>query len=220
MNVCRYNGDQTVEHNDSNEDTGNTDSDFVDIRDEHNNDDSEHSNNADAKSEKEDKEFDALATTICNVCHPVPLRVLMPNENLKDFLKIINIEDSESEKEESDFGGDTDNGEKEIVFETYEGFKVLAIEMETLATGLDVHYEVINAWCDVLNTIEKDRKDYDKTMRKYWFKTGFLQANFLDKNVDANMKVKNFKKKLKEAVNNDTELMKLQQIKLTVELLL
>nr|GFC10644.1 hypothetical protein [Tanacetum cinerariifolium] len=165
---------------------------------------------------------------------------------------IINIEDSKSEKEEFDFGGDTDNEEKydpkkdadyrgefykspyefkpiepkirvsaseklvadtlfammykprEIVFETYEGFKVLAIEMETLATGLDVHYEVINAWCDVLNTIEKDRKDYDKTMRKYCFKTGFLQANFLDKNVDANMKVKNFEKKLKEAVNNDT----------------
>nr|GFA45731.1 hypothetical protein [Tanacetum cinerariifolium] len=74
------NGDQIVEHNDSNEDTGNTDSAFVDIRDEQNNDDSEHSNNADAKFEKEDEEFDALAITICNVCHPVPLRVLMPNE--------------------------------------------------------------------------------------------------------------------------------------------
>nr|GFB73973.1 hypothetical protein [Tanacetum cinerariifolium] len=119
------------------EDTGNTDSAFVDIRDEQNNDDSEHSNNADAKFEKEDEEFDALAITIYNVCHPVPLRVLMPNENLKDFPEIINIEDSESEKEEFDFGGDTDNEEK---------------------------------------------KDYDKTMRKYCFKTGFLQANFLDKN--------------------------------------
>nr|GFC70785.1 hypothetical protein [Tanacetum cinerariifolium] len=72
----------------------------------------EHSNNADAKSEKEDEEFDALAITICNICHLVPLRVLMPNENLKDFLEIINIEDSESEKEEFDFGGDTDNEEK------------------------------------------------------------------------------------------------------------
>nr|GFA08462.1 hypothetical protein [Tanacetum cinerariifolium] len=39
---------------------------------------------------------------------------------------------------------------------------------------LDVHYEVINAWCDVLNTTEKDMKDYDKTIRKYCFKTGFL----------------------------------------------
>nr|GEW82575.1 hypothetical protein [Tanacetum cinerariifolium] len=58
---------------------------------------------------------------------------------------------------------------REIVFETYEGFKVSAIEME-MAIGLDVHYEVINAWCDVLNTIEKDRKDDDKTARK----TGFL----------------------------------------------
>nr|GFC94517.1 hypothetical protein [Tanacetum cinerariifolium] len=74
------NGDQTVEHNDSNEDTGNTDSAFVDIGDELNNDDSEHSNNADAKFEKEDEKFDALAITICNVCYPVPLRVLMPNE--------------------------------------------------------------------------------------------------------------------------------------------
>nr|GEZ63182.1 hypothetical protein [Tanacetum cinerariifolium] len=92
----------------------------------------------------------------------------------------------------------------------YEGFKVLANEMETLAIGLDVHYEVINAWCDVLNTIEKDRKDDDKTARKYCFKTRFLQANLLDKNVDANMKVKNFEKKLKQAVNNDTSLMKLQ----------
>nr|GFA17616.1 hypothetical protein [Tanacetum cinerariifolium] len=111
--ICKEdNGDQTVEHNDSNEDTGNTDSTFVDIRDEHNNDGSEHSNNADAKSEKEDEKFDALAITICNVCHPVPLHVLMPNENLKDFSKIINIEDSESEKEEFDFGGDTDNEEK------------------------------------------------------------------------------------------------------------
>nr|GEX20543.1 hypothetical protein [Tanacetum cinerariifolium] len=240
-------GDQTVEHNDANEDTGNTNSAFVDIRDDQNNDDYDLSNNADAKSEKEDEEFDALAITICNVCHPVPLQ-------------IINVEDSESKKEEFDFGGDTDNEEKydskkdvdykgefckspyelkpiepkiyvsaseklfadtlfamiykprEIVFETYEGFKVLAIEMETLATGLDVHYEVINAWCDVLNTIEKYRKDYDKPVRKYCFKTGFLQANFLDKNVDANMKVKNFEKKLKEAVNNDTTLIKLQQI--------
>nr|GEY01624.1 ulp1 protease family, C-terminal catalytic domain-containing protein [Tanacetum cinerariifolium] len=174
-----------------------------------NNDDYELSKNADAKSEKENEEFDALAITICNVCHPVPLRVLMPNENLNDFPEIINIEDSESEKEEFDFGGDTDNEEKEIVFETYEGFKVLAIEMETLATGLDVHYEVINTWCDVLNTIEKDKKDDGKTMRKYCFKTGFLQANFLDKSVDAIMKVKNFEKKLKEAVNNDTALMKL-----------
>nr|GEY67690.1 hypothetical protein [Tanacetum cinerariifolium] len=227
---------------------------------EQNNDDSELSNNADAKSENEDEEFDALAITICNVCHPFSLRVLMLNENLNDFLEIINIEDSESKKEEFDFVGDTDNEEKydpkkdanykdefykspyelkpiepkicvsaseklvtdtlfaimykprEIVFKTYEGFKVLAIEMKTLATGLDVHYEVINAWCDVLNTIEKDMKDYDKTMRKYCFKTGFLQANFLDKNVDANMKVKNFEKKLKEAVNNDTTLMKLQHI--------
>nr|GEW57320.1 hypothetical protein [Tanacetum cinerariifolium] len=67
---------------------------------------------------------------------------------------------------------------REIVFETYEGFKVLAIEMKTLATGLDVHYEVINAWCDVLNTIENDRKDYDKTVRKYCFKTGFLSKAF------------------------------------------
>nr|GFC94251.1 hypothetical protein [Tanacetum cinerariifolium] len=106
------NGDQTVEHNDSNEDTENTNSAFVDIRDEQNNDDYEHSNNTDAKFEKEDEEFDALAITICNVCHPVPLRVLMPNENLKDFIEIINIEDSESEKEEFDFGGDTDNEEK------------------------------------------------------------------------------------------------------------
>nr|GEV85887.1 hypothetical protein [Tanacetum cinerariifolium] len=81
--------------------------------------------------------------------------------------------------------------------------------METLATGLDVHYEVINAWSDVLNTIEKDMKDDDKTARKYCFKTGVLQANFLDKNVDANMEVKNFEKKLKQAVNNDTTLMKL-----------
>nr|GEU91081.1 integrase, catalytic region, zinc finger, CCHC-type, peptidase aspartic, catalytic [Tanacetum cinerariifolium] len=234
-------GDQTAEHNDANEDTGNTDSDFVDIRDEQNNDDSDLSNNADAKSKKEDEEFDALAITICNVCHPVPLY-------------------SESEKEEFDFGGVTDYEEKydpkkdtdytgefykspyelkpiepkisvsasekivadtlfammykpsEIVFEMYKGFKVLEIEMETLEIGLDVHYEVINAWCDVLNTIEKDRKDYDKTVRKYCFKNGFLQANFLDKNVDANIKVKNFKKKLKEAVNNDTTLMKLQQI--------
>nr|GFA00044.1 ulp1 protease family, C-terminal catalytic domain-containing protein [Tanacetum cinerariifolium] len=111
--ICKEdNGDQTVEHNDSNEDTGNTDSAFVDIQDEHNNDDSEHSNNADAKSKKEDEESDALAITICNVCHPVPLRVLMPNENLKDFLKIINIEDSKSKNEEFDFGGDTDNEEK------------------------------------------------------------------------------------------------------------
>nr|GEZ82738.1 hypothetical protein [Tanacetum cinerariifolium] len=221
--ICKEdNGDQIVEHNDSNEDTGNIDSAFVDIRDEQNNDDSEHSNNADAKSEKEDEEFDALVITICNVYHPVSLCVLMPNENLKDFSEIINIEDSESEKEEFDFGGDINNEEKydpkkdadykgefykspyefkpiepkvrvsaseklvadtlfammykprEIVFETYEGFKVLAIEMETLATGLDIHYEVINAWCDVLNTIEKDRKDYNKTMRKYCFKTEFL----------------------------------------------
>nr|GFC49150.1 hypothetical protein [Tanacetum cinerariifolium] len=55
--ICKEdNGDQTVEHNDYNKDTGNTDSAF------------------------EDEEFDALAITICNVCHPVPLRVLMPNE--------------------------------------------------------------------------------------------------------------------------------------------
>nr|GEZ10148.1 hypothetical protein [Tanacetum cinerariifolium]GEZ10588.1 hypothetical protein [Tanacetum cinerariifolium] len=79
------NGDQTVEHNDFNEDTGNTDSAFVDIRDEHNNDDSEHSNNANVKSEKEDEEFDGLAITICNVCHPVPLHVLMPNEKDADY---------------------------------------------------------------------------------------------------------------------------------------
>nr|GFB48294.1 hypothetical protein [Tanacetum cinerariifolium] len=74
------NGDQTVKHNDTNKDTGNTDSAFVDIRDKQNNDDSELSKNADAKSEKENEEFDALAITICNVCHPVPLRVPMPNE--------------------------------------------------------------------------------------------------------------------------------------------
>nr|GFB84695.1 hypothetical protein [Tanacetum cinerariifolium] len=74
------NGDQTVEHNDANEDTGNTDSAFVDIRDEQNNDDYEISNNADAKYEKEDEKFDALAITICNVCHPVSLHVLMLNE--------------------------------------------------------------------------------------------------------------------------------------------
>nr|GFA11361.1 hypothetical protein [Tanacetum cinerariifolium] len=73
-------GDQIVEHNDANEDTRNTDSAFVDIRDEQNNDDSDHPNNADAKSEKEDEEFDALAITICNVCQRVPLHVLMPNE--------------------------------------------------------------------------------------------------------------------------------------------
>nr|GEV27128.1 hypothetical protein [Tanacetum cinerariifolium] len=109
----------------------------LDVKDEQNNDDSELSNNADAKSEKEDEEFDALAITIGNVCHQVPLRVLMPNE---------------------------------------------------------------------------DRKDDDKTAMKYCFKTGFLQANFLDKNVDANMKVKNFEKKIKQAVNNDTTLMKLQKI--------
>nr|GEY55658.1 hypothetical protein [Tanacetum cinerariifolium] len=239
-------GNQTVEHNDANEDTGNIDSAFYDIRDEQNNDDSELSNNADGKSENEDEESDALAITICNVCHHVPLQ------------------DSESEKEEFDFGGDTDNEEKydpkkdadykgefykspyelkpielkirvlafeklvadtlfammykprKIVFETYKGFKVLAIKMETLATGLDVHYEVINAWFDVLNTIEKDRKDDDKTARKYCFKTEFLQANFLDKNVDANIKIEKFEKKLKQAVNNDTTLMKLQLIQFDV----
>nr|GFB82595.1 hypothetical protein [Tanacetum cinerariifolium] len=60
---------EEIEHNDANEDTGITDSDFVDIRDEQNNDDSVLSNNADAKSKKEDEEFDALAITICNVCH-------------------------------------------------------------------------------------------------------------------------------------------------------
>nr|GEW94094.1 hypothetical protein [Tanacetum cinerariifolium] len=213
--------DQTVEHNDANEDTGNTDSAFVDIQDEQNNDDSDLSNNADAKSKKEDEEFDALAIIICNVLHPVPLCVVMPNENLNNFSKIINIEDSESEKEEIDFSGDTDNEEKydpkkdadykgefykslyelkpiepkirvstskklvadtlfammykprEIVFETYEGFRVLAIKMKTLATGLDVHYEVINAWCDVLDTIEKDKKDYDKTVRNIALKPDF-----------------------------------------------
>nr|GFD46706.1 hypothetical protein [Tanacetum cinerariifolium] len=85
---------------------------FLDIRDEQNNDDFDLSNNADAKSENEDEEFDALAITICNVCHLVPLRVVMPNENLNDFPEIINIEDSESQKEEFDFGGDTDNEEK------------------------------------------------------------------------------------------------------------
>ncbi|GJV23011.1 hypothetical protein Tco_1375706 [Tanacetum coccineum] len=204
-------GNQTVEHNDADEDTANTDSAFDDIRD--------------GKSEKEDEESDALAITLCNVCHHVLLRVLLPNENLNDFLEIINIEDSDSEKEENDFGGETDNEEKydpkkdadykgefykspyelkpiepkirvsaseklvpdtlfammykprEIVFKTYEGFMVLAIEMETLAKGLDVHYEVINAWSDVLNTIEKDRKDDDKTARKYCFKTRFLEMN-------------------------------------------
>nr|GEX71888.1 hypothetical protein [Tanacetum cinerariifolium] len=181
----------------------NTDSAFDDIRDEENNDDSELSNNADGKSEKEDEEFDAFKFNASR-------------------LEIINIEDSDSEKEEFDFGGETNNEEKydpkkhadykgefykspyelkpiepkirvsaseklvadtlvammykprEIVFETYEGFKVLAIKMETMATCLDVHYEVINAWSDVLNTIEKDRKDDDKTMRKYCFKTKFL----------------------------------------------
>nr|GEW65776.1 hypothetical protein [Tanacetum cinerariifolium] len=85
---------QTVEHNDTNEDTANTDLAFDDIREEQNNDDSELSNNADGKSEKEDEKFDALAITICNVCHHVPLQ------------------DSESEKEEFDFGGDTDNEKK------------------------------------------------------------------------------------------------------------
>nr|GEV66321.1 ulp1 protease family, C-terminal catalytic domain-containing protein [Tanacetum cinerariifolium] len=51
--LCKEdNGDQTVEHNDTNEDIGNTDSAFVDIRDKQNNDDSELSNNDDAKSEK------------------------------------------------------------------------------------------------------------------------------------------------------------------------
>nr|GEY83829.1 hypothetical protein [Tanacetum cinerariifolium] len=193
--TSRDTGNQTVEHHDANEDTGNTDLAFDDIRDEQNNDDSELSNNVDGKSQK----------------------------NLNDFLEIINIEDSELEKEEFDFGGDTDNEEKydpkkdanykggfykspyelkpvepkmlvsaskkpvtntlfamlykprEIVFETYKGFKVLAFEMETLAaTGLDVHYEVINAWSNVLNTIGKDIKDDDKTLRKYCFKTKFL----------------------------------------------
>nr|GEU96295.1 hypothetical protein [Tanacetum cinerariifolium] len=188
-------GNQTFEHNDANEDTRNTDSAFDDIRDEQNNDDSELSNNTDGKSEKEDEEFDALAITIFNVCHHVPLRVLMQNEKLlADTLFAMMYKPMK------------------IIFETYEGFKVLAIEIQTLATGLDVHYEVINAWSDVLNTTEKDRKDDDKTARKYCFKTGFLQANFLNKNVDANMKVKNFEKKLKQAVNNDTSLMKLQQI--------
>nr|GFB82102.1 hypothetical protein [Tanacetum cinerariifolium] len=182
---CSKNRIETIEHNDANEDTENADLAFVDIRDEQNNDDSDLSNNANAKSVKEDEEFDALAITICNVCHPAPLRVVMTNENLNDFLEIINIEDSESEKEEFDFGGDTDNEEKydpkkdvdykgefykspyevkpiepkirvlaseklvadtlftmmykprEIVFETYEGFKVLAIEMETLATDAE-----------------------------------------------------------------------------------
>nr|GEZ25029.1 RNA-directed DNA polymerase, eukaryota, reverse transcriptase zinc-binding domain protein [Tanacetum cinerariifolium] len=111
--ICKEdNGDQTVKHNDTNEDTGNTDSAFVDIRDKQNNDDSELSKNADAKSKKENEEFDALAITICNVCHPVPLRVPMPNENLNDFSEIINIENYESEIEEFDFGGDTDNEEK------------------------------------------------------------------------------------------------------------
>nr|GFA78197.1 hypothetical protein [Tanacetum cinerariifolium] len=79
--TSRYTGNQTVEHHDANEDTGNTDLAFDDIRDEQNNDDSELSNN-------------------------------MPNENLNDFLEIINIEDSELGKEEFDFGGDTDNEEK------------------------------------------------------------------------------------------------------------
>nr|GEY17730.1 hypothetical protein [Tanacetum cinerariifolium] len=97
--INEYNGDQTVEHNETNKDTANTDLAFVDIRDKQNNDDSELSKNADAKSEKENEEFDALAITICNVCYPIPLQ-------------IINIEDSESEKEEFDFGGDTDNEEK------------------------------------------------------------------------------------------------------------
>nr|GEX28875.1 hypothetical protein [Tanacetum cinerariifolium] len=273
---CSKNEKDTIEHNNANEDTGNTDSAFDDIQDEQNNDDSELSNNADAKSVKEDEEFDVLAITICNVCHPIPLQIINiedfesekeefdfgrdTNNEEKydpkidaDYKEIINIEDFESEKEEFDFGRDTNNEEKydpkidadykgefykspyelkpnepkirvsaseklvadtlfammykprEFVFETFKGFKVLAIEMETLATGLDVHYEVINAWCDVLNTIEKDRRDDDKTARKYCFKTGFL-------NVDANMKVKNFEKKLKQAVNNDTALMKLQMI--------
>nr|GEX47110.1 ulp1 protease family, C-terminal catalytic domain-containing protein [Tanacetum cinerariifolium] len=200
------NGDQTVGHNDSNEDTGNTDLDFVDIRHEQNNDDSELSNNADAKSENEDEEFDALAITICNVCHPVPLRVLMPNENINDFLEIINIEDSESEKEEFDFGGDTDNEEKYDPKKDvdYKGeFYKSPYELKPIEPKIRKLY---------LKRMKDSRKDYDKTMRKYCFKTRFLQANFLDKNVDANMKVKNFEKKLKEAVNNDTALMKLQQI--------
>nr|GEY88010.1 hypothetical protein [Tanacetum cinerariifolium] len=185
--LCKEdNGDQTVKHNDTNEDTGNTDLAFVDIRDKQNNDDSELSKNADAKSEKENEEFDALAITICNVCHRVPLRVVMPNEGefytspyeLKPIEPKIRV--SASEKLVADTSFAMMYKPREIVFETYEGFKVLAIEMETLATGLDVHYEVINAWCDVLYTIEKDRKDDDKTMRKYCFKIGFLHSVFVD----------------------------------------
>nr|GEZ09159.1 hypothetical protein [Tanacetum cinerariifolium] len=195
-------GDQTVEHNDANEDTGNTDSAFVDIRDEQNNDDFEHSNNAYAKFEKEDEEFDALAITICNVCHPVPLQ-------------IINIEDSELEKEEFDFGGDTDNEEKYDPKKDadYKGeFYKSPYELKPIEPKIRVSASEKLVADTLFAMMYKPRKDYDKTVRKYCFKIGFLQANVLDKNVDANMKVKNFEKKLNEAVNNDTSLMKLQQI--------
>nr|GEZ78702.1 hypothetical protein [Tanacetum cinerariifolium] len=196
------NGDQTVEHNDTNEDTGNTDSAFVDIRDKQNNDDSELSKNVDAKYEKENEEFDALAITICNVCHPVPLQ-------------IINIEDSKSEKEELEFSGDTDNEEKydPKKDDDYKGeFYKSPYELKPIEPKIRVSTSEKLVADTLFAMMYKPRKDDDKTMRKYCFKTGFLQANFLDKNVDAIMKVKNFEKKLKEAVNNDTALTKFQQI--------
>nr|GEY81180.1 hypothetical protein [Tanacetum cinerariifolium] len=230
-------GNQTVKHNDANKDIRNTDLAFDDIRDEQTNDDYELSNNADGKSEKEDEEFDVLAITICNVCHHVPLRVLMPNENLNDFLEIINIKDSESEKEEFDFGGDTGNEEKydPKKADDYKGeFYKSPYELKPIEPKIRVSASEKLVADTLFAMMYKPRigkmmtkrrgnialkldfwKDDDKTARKYCFKTGFLQANFLDKNVDANMKVKNFEKKLKQSVNNDTTyttLMKLQQI--------
>nr|GFB83666.1 hypothetical protein [Tanacetum cinerariifolium] len=180
------NGDQTFEHNDSNEDTGNTDSAFVDIRDEHNNDDSEHSNNADAKFEKEDEEFDALAITICNVCHPVPLQ-------------------------EFDFGGDTDNEEKYDPKKDadYKGeFYKSPYEFKPIEPKIRVSASEKLVADTLFVRMYKPREIVFETYE------GFKQANFLDKNVDANMKVKNFEKKLKETVNNDTALTKLQEIQL------
>lgn len=58
------------------------------------------------------------------------------------------------------------NLNSEVIFETKTGVKVLALVMESLATGLMVHYEVIDAWSELLNSI--------KHTKKYCFKTGFM----------------------------------------------
>nr|GEX52563.1 hypothetical protein [Tanacetum cinerariifolium] len=134
----------------------------------------------------------------------------------KDEQIVHNADTSKNVNEKCTAEENTNVEQAETQFETTEIINECHIDVDCSKneneTSLDVHYEVINTWSDVLNTIEKDKKDDDKTARKYCFKTKFLQANFLGKNVDANMKVKNFKKKLKQAVNYDTALMKLQQI--------